>query len=131
MADSEAFGWQVAAEVHKRRLGEAKRKACWGAARSTTGRSTPCTCCPWASWAPYEGCPPLAGAGQVRPLLLGLRAQARRLGEPAAGGREDDPRKVLKDAVGYVTNNRDKLDYPEYRRLGLPISSAPVESAIE
>jgi hypothetical protein len=30
MANSEAFGWQVAAEVHRRRLGEAKRKACVG-----------------------------------------------------------------------------------------------------
>jgi len=30
-----------------------------------------------------------------------------------------------------VTNNRQRMDYPEYRRLGLPISSAPVESTIK
>jgi hypothetical protein len=30
-----------------------------------------------------------------------------------------------------VENNRNKMDYPRYRKLGLPISSAPVESAIK
>ena len=37
----------------------------------------------------------------------------------------------MKDAVGYVGNNRTRMDYPRYRRLGLPISSAPVESTIK
>jgi len=31
----------------------------------------------------------------------------------------------------YVTNNIEKMDYPRYRKLGLPISSAPVESTIK
>ena len=31
----------------------------------------------------------------------------------------------------YVTNNRERMNYPEYRRMGLPISSAPVESTIK
>ena len=48
-----------------------------------------------------------------------------------AGAKEDDRRVILGDAVGYVTNNQDKMKYPEYRRLGLPISSAPVESVIK
>jgi hypothetical protein len=30
-----------------------------------------------------------------------------------------------------VTHNIDKMDYPRYRRLGLPTSSAPVESQIK
>jgi hypothetical protein len=30
-----------------------------------------------------------------------------------------------------VTNNRERMDYPRYRRLGLPIFSAPVESTIK
>jgi hypothetical protein len=73
----------------------------------------------------------LAWSGQVGLLLRQLRAQATQRGEPPPGAKEDDPRKVLAEAVGYVTNNRDKMDYPEYRRLGLPISSAPVESTIK
>jgi len=30
-----------------------------------------------------------------------------------------------------VRNNRERMDYPQYRRLGLPISSAAVESTIK
>jgi hypothetical protein len=159
MADSEAFGWQVAAEVHKRRLGEARRKGCicdgqkynwtiyalhllplgfvaildiihliswlYAAAQAAAGADKA------AAWALYAGWLRLAWSGQVPALLVGLRAEAARRGAPPAQANEDDPRKVLADAVGYVRNNRDKMDYPEYRRLGLPITSAPVESTIK
>lgn len=37
----------------------------------------------------------------------------------------------MSDALGYVENNRSRMDYPRYRQLGLPISSAPVESVIK
>ena len=30
----------------------------------------------------------------------------------------------------YLTNNLEKMDYPRYRKQGLPVSSAPVESVI-
>jgi hypothetical protein len=30
---------------------------------------------------------------------------------------------VAAEALGYVENNRGRMDYPRYRRLGLPISS--------
>lgn len=33
--------------------------------------------------------------------------------------------------MGYVENNLGRMDYPRYRRLGLPISSAAVGSTIE
>ena len=38
---------------------------------------------------------------------------------------------MIADTLGYVENNRQRMDYPRYRRLGLPISSAPVESTIK
>ena len=60
-----------------------------------------------------------------------MRAASRQAGPAPAGAAEDDPRCVLADAVTYVTNNRERMNYPEYRRQGLPISSAPVESAIK
>jgi len=38
----------------------------------------------------------------------------------------------MTEAVTYVTtNNQERMDYPRYRMLGLPISSAPVESVIK
>jgi hypothetical protein len=33
--------------------------------------------------------------------------------------------------IGYVRNNRERMDYPRDRQLGLPISRAPVESTIK
>lgn len=33
--------------------------------------------------------------------------------------------------MAYVEKNKDKMDYPRYRREGLPISTAPVESLIK
>jgi hypothetical protein len=72
-----------------------------------------------------------AWSGQVKELLAGLSAASERLGKPQDDCSEDDPRKVVADALGYVRNNRQRMDYPRYRRLGLPISSAGVESTIK
>jgi hypothetical protein len=38
---------------------------------------------------------------------------------------------VVAEALGYVQNNRTRMDYPRYRCQGLPVSSAPVESVIK
>jgi hypothetical protein len=77
-----------------------------------------------AAWALYEGWLALAWSGQVGALLKALRVVGERVGKPPAQAKEDDPRRAVWEAVGYVEGNRDKMRYPEYRRLGLPISSA-------
>jgi len=157
--DIEAFGWQVAAEVHRRGLDRAERKACvcdgsqalwalfswhllasgfiaildfvhlltylYAAAGAVKGKGT------LAAWVLYERWLRLAWSGAVPSLLAALRDAARRAGEPPAEASEEDPRRLLADAVTYVTNNRERMDYPRYRRLGLPIFSAPVESTIK
>lgn len=82
------------------------------------------------AWALYEKLLRLAWGGRISDLLEELRKHAERVGQPPKDAREDDPRKVLWGAVGYVENNKDKIDYPRYRREGLPISSCPVESLI-
>jgi hypothetical protein len=159
LQDSEAFGWQVAAEVHRRGLHQAARKACvcdgqkynwsiwamhlvmlgfipvldflhlvvylYAAACAVQGKGTE------AAWALYEVWLRQAWSGEVVALLRALRAAGARLGKPPAKAKDDDRRKVLWEAIGYVTNNRDKMDYPRYRQLGLPISSASVESTIK
>jgi hypothetical protein len=43
--------------------------------------------------------------------------------------RRKETRKLIQDLRGYLTNNRDRMKYPEYRARGLRISSAAVESA--
>jgi hypothetical protein len=159
VADSETFGWQVAAEVQRRGLDRARCKGyicdgqkynwtlfelhfvawgfipildflhllgyLYGAAQVVEGKGTA------GAWALYERWLRWAWSGQVKELVAGLRAGWQKLGAPPAGASEDDPRKVVADALSYVENNRPRMDYPRYRRLGLPISSAAVESTIK
>jgi hypothetical protein len=63
--------------------------------------------------------------------LVALNHACQRAGAPLADASDSDPRCVLETARTYVTNNCDKMDYPRYRKLGLPVSSAPVESTIK
>src|SRR5262249_4031595 len=72
-----------------------------------------------------------AWSGQVKPLLARLRKATSELGQPPPDAAEADPRKVVQETLGYVQNNRGRMDYPRYRRLGLPTGSAPVESTIK
>lgn len=153
MENSDTFGWQVAAEVHRRGLDRVKRKACvcdgqaynWSVyemhlrpldfipildfvhlvaylydAAQACGGSPP------QAWQRYERWLRWAWSGKVSELLSQLRA--------AAAQSHHSPRErktILDETITYVTNNRQRMDYPEYRRLGLPISSAPVESTIK
>jgi hypothetical protein len=144
LADSETFGWQMAAEVQRRGLGRAARKACvcdgqqynwtlfalhllaWGFIGILDWKKEPAR-----AWRQYEQWLRWAWSGQVKSLLASLRQAVSELGEPPLDAAENDPRKILKDTLGYVSNNRQRMDYPRYRRLGLPISSAPVESTIK
>jgi hypothetical protein len=64
-------------------------------------------------------------------VVAALAAAVARAGPAPAGAKEDDPRRVLAEALGYGKNDRTRMNYPEYRRQGLPISSAPVESVIK
>jgi hypothetical protein len=43
----------------------------------------------------------------------------------------DSALQPLVDAARYLRNNRERMDYPRYRREGLPITSSPMESLIK
>ncbi len=157
MENSEMFGWQVAAEVHRRGLDRAKRKACvcdgqaynwsiyemhllpagfiaildfvhllaylYDAAHAFCGSDAA------RGWKTYEQWLRCAWSGKVGTLQSSLRAAAAKLatkGSAAAARKQ-----TVDETLTYVTNNRQRMDYPEYRRLGLPVSSAPVESTIK
>jgi hypothetical protein len=80
-------------------------------------------------WKTYEQWLRWAWSGKVAELLSSLRTASTELGKK---GRDAADRKsTIDEALTDVTNSRARMDYPEYRRLGLPISSAPVESTIK
>ncbi|MBU0616703.1 MAG: hypothetical protein KKI02_03200 [Planctomycetes bacterium] len=83
------------------------------------------------AWRLYERMLRSAWAGKVALVLGDLKEQAQRLGQPAPQARDDDPRKIVAKTLAYVQKNADRMDYPKYRREGLPVTSAAVESLIK
>ena len=83
-------------------------------------------------WATYERLVTLCWQGQVDSVIEKLQVACRERGiELEEKLRDDDIHKPLADAVRYLTNNRKRMDYPRYRRMGLPVTSAPMESLIK
>lgn len=72
----------------------------------------------------------LAWAGRPDDVLRLLRRRAQHLGGAPKDARADDPRRLLADATAYVSNNKERMQYPRARRLGLPVTSSHVESLI-
>ena len=70
--------------------------------------------------------------GRVAAVLGQMAEFQERLGRPPPG--EDvpatDPRRVLAEALTYLRNNASRMDYPRYRREGLPTTSSLVESLV-
>jgi hypothetical protein len=84
------------------------------------------------AWATYVRLVTLCWQGGADTVIDELTTACRLRGidlEQAVA--DDDPHKALSDAVRYLRNNRSRMDYPRYRRLGLPVTSAPMESLIK
>ncbi len=52
-------------------------------------------------------------------------------GLPPKDAEEKDPRKIVADTIRYFQNNASKMDYPRYRKEGLPTTSALMESLVK
>jgi hypothetical protein len=70
-------------------------------------------------------------AGRVATVLTELEARSAALGPPPAEGAESDPRELVFESARYLKNNADRMKYADYRRVGLPIMTSAVESAIK
>jgi hypothetical protein len=72
-----------------------------------------------------------AGRGEVDQVLEELGARQAERGEPPEGAAESDPRVILGKTITDLENNRARMDYPEYRRAGLPVTTAWMESLVK
>jgi hypothetical protein len=70
--------------------------------------------------------------GQVGGALEELAGWQGKLGRPPPGVELDDndPVQLLATALRYLRNNQKRMDYPSYRRQGLPVTSSLVESLV-
>ncbi|MEK6237137.1 MAG: hypothetical protein N2C14_20705, partial [Planctomycetales bacterium] len=82
-------------------------------------------------WELYQEWAETIWQGRMASLLAHMRREQQPLGEPPEGCEETDPRQVFASVMGYFENNRSRMDYARYRREGLPITSAYVESYVK
>lgn len=78
--------------------------------------------CRWAQWL-WEG--------ETTALITALKARSDELGTPSPGDSEPCPGWVVAETLRYIQNQRSRMQYAQYRRLGLPITSSHVESTIK
>lgn len=69
--------------------------------------------------------------GRVSCVIAALEEHQQRLGQPPPNAEPSDPRLRVQRARTYYANNHARMNYPEYRRQGLPITSSQIESTIK
>lgn len=84
-----------------------------------------------AAWALYVRWATAIWQGRVDDALADLDAFQAKLGEPDETCGDDDPREVVRRARVYYGNQREKMNYPEYRRQGFPLTSSLMESTVK
>lgn len=157
MESTEGFGWMVAAEAMLRGFYEAAKKAVVGDGGNWIGPLADLHFPGWVqvldflhllahlyaaataayrgqaqpAWRLYSRLLHAAWAGQVQKVIGLLEAESQRLGQPPPKASLDDPRRIVARCLAYVKTNAERMDYARYRREGLPISSAPIESLIK
>ncbi len=83
-----------------------------------------------AGWAAYRDWAQWLWSGEVDRIIAALQERQRELGTPAPK-EKGTPRAQVASSLGYLTNQRERMQYDEYRRQGLPITSNYVESTIK
>lgn len=81
-------------------------------------------------WRQFETWMRACWQGRVEEVLAELAAWQERWGRPPPEADDQDPRRVVADVRRYLWNNRGRMDYPRYRRAGLPVTSSWVESLV-
>ena len=86
-----------------------------------------------ARWQRYLELTEAVWQGHVHDVIAKMQTelQARGVSPADDSAPQDDSLQPLIDAARYLTNNRERMDYPRYRREGLPITSSPMESLIK
>lgn len=150
-AEAESFGWQLAARAWQRGFPSAERQAFvadgahvnWTIQQKHFSRATPildlmhalsyafsaALAMPeedayrrWAGW---------IWAGKVDQVIAALGERQLQIGAPPADASSTDPRSRVNRALTYYEYHRLRMNYPEYRRLGLPLTSSHIESTIK
>lgn len=90
---------------------------------------------PEGRWRLFQAWTESCWKGQVGEVIASLRALREGLGpmpeDDVEGLADDDPRTILNQELGYLERNQPRMDYPSYRREGLPWTSSHIESTVK
>jgi hypothetical protein len=83
-------------------------------------------------WSLYEDWLRQCWQGRVAEVVAELRWHQQQVGCPPPGAEvpASDVRRLVAEGLNYLENNACRMDYPRYRRLGLPTTSSLVESLV-
>jgi len=71
-------------------------------------------------------------SGQGKEVLAEWREWGAKFQVPSDHALPDnDPRRPIQRGITYLENNLNRVDYPRYRRLGLPVTSTLMESLVK
>ena len=82
-------------------------------------------------WDAYQRWITSVWQGRVADTIAELAARQQELGLPTAEDGETSPRSLVNATLTYLQNQQSRMKYPEYRRQGLPITSAHIESTVK
>ena len=86
-----------------------------------------------AVWQRYLDWATACWQGRVATVLEQLTATLAEMPPPPQGQevKPTDPYEVIRLTIGYLANNQPRMDYPRYRREGMPTCSGLVESLVK
>ena len=153
--DVETFGKLLVSEAHQRRFVAAPRKAFvadgsdanWGVwrrhfsdyepildfihaltyvyAAAMAGHASKEGWCAYRAWAQW------VWSGRVDRVITALELRQQELGESTKETAKTAPSAIVAKSLGYLRNQRSRMDYSEYRKQGLPMTSTYVESTVK
>lgn len=83
------------------------------------------------AWQLYDRWVAACWQGRVAEVIDELQQEQTLRGTPTKDCDDQDPRQVLAQTITYLQNNASRMDYPRYRREGLPMTSAHMESLVK
>lgn len=126
VADGAASNWTIHRQhfSHFTPVLDFTHAICYVYAAALAGR----TC--QAAWSDYVAWAQWLWEGDLDQLITAVQARVESLGAPPDGD-EASPAAIVARTLGYLKNQRTRMNYPEYRKLGLPITSSHIESTIK
>jgi hypothetical protein len=127
VADGSATNWGVHAKhfSHYTAILDFTHAICYVYAAAMAGRSAEegwRDYCQWAQW---------LWSGRTPELIAAVASRSEAIGPLDKDESETSPRTLVAKTLVYLKNQQGRMQYAEYRKQGLPITSSHIESTIK